>query len=139
MRRFLILLAAATAAFSLRASSRRPAEASPYARYGIQDDAWLVYGPGTVESGSTPSTGSASTSSASRSTGAGSSSGAGERDWGGADAVLEGLRARGIGAGRDALGNAALGKRRPLAELGADVRLELRRASPRQRRSATRG
>ena len=47
-------------------SSRRPtaANASPYIRYGVQDDAWLEYGPGTLDTASTGSTRSASTSSA---------------------------------------------------------------------------
>ena len=26
-----------------------PADASPYVRYGLQDDAWLAYGPGTLD------------------------------------------------------------------------------------------
>ena len=42
----LLLLAAMVAAF-LACSA--PAEASPYVRYGLQDDAWLVYGPGTLD------------------------------------------------------------------------------------------
>ena len=42
----LLLLAATVAAF-LACSA--PAEASPYVRYGLQDDAWLVYGPGTLD------------------------------------------------------------------------------------------
>ena len=29
-------------------ASPQSAASSPYARYGIQDDAWLTYGPGTV-------------------------------------------------------------------------------------------
>src|SRR3954466_3310348 len=45
MRRF-FLLALALAALAAPASSL----ASPYVRYGIQDDAWLQYGPGTLES-----------------------------------------------------------------------------------------
>jgi hypothetical protein len=42
----LLLLAAAVAAFL---SFSAPADASPYVRYGLQDDAWLVYGPGTLD------------------------------------------------------------------------------------------
>jgi len=45
MRRMLSL-AVALAALAAPASSL----ASPYIRYGIQDDAWLQYGPGTLES-----------------------------------------------------------------------------------------
>ena len=45
MRR-LLLLATVVAAF-LACSA--PADASPFARYGLQDDAWLVYGPGTLD------------------------------------------------------------------------------------------
>jgi hypothetical protein len=40
-----VLVAAALAAALLAAA---PAEASPSAQFGIQDDAWLLYGPGTV-------------------------------------------------------------------------------------------
>jgi hypothetical protein len=42
----LLLLAAAVAAFLAFSA---PADASPYVRYGLQDDAWLVYGPGTLD------------------------------------------------------------------------------------------
>src|SRR3954462_11825595 len=38
--------AAFVAAFALVAAA--PADASPGARYGIQDDAWLLYGPGAL-------------------------------------------------------------------------------------------
>jgi glycosyl hydrolase family 42 (putative beta-galactosidase) len=44
MRR-LALLTAVAAALVLAAS----ANASPYIRYGVQDDAWLEYGPGTLD------------------------------------------------------------------------------------------
>jgi hypothetical protein len=40
-----LVVAAALAALVVAA----PAEASPSVRYGIQDDAWLSYGPGTLE------------------------------------------------------------------------------------------
>ena len=42
----LILLATVVAAFL---SFSAPADASPFVRYGLQDDAWLVYGPGTLD------------------------------------------------------------------------------------------
>ncbi len=45
MRR-IVLLAAVAAAVLVPAR----AEASPYVRYGIQDDAWLEFGPGTLDS-----------------------------------------------------------------------------------------
>ena len=45
MRTFAILFVLALAPLALAA----PAEASPNARYGVQDDAWLVYGPGTLD------------------------------------------------------------------------------------------
>ena len=94
MHRFLILLAAVTATFSLAGA----AEASPYARYGIQDDAWLLYGPGTVESrldtldrlGVDLVRFTIDWSRVEQRRGV--------REWGGADRVLEGLRARRIGA-----------------------------------------
>jgi Cellulase (glycosyl hydrolase family 5) len=44
VRRLLLVLGAAAA---LVVPS--PSAASPYARYGIQDDAWLTYGPGTLD------------------------------------------------------------------------------------------
>jgi hypothetical protein len=44
MRRF-VVLAALAASLLLPAT----AHASPYVRYGVQDDAWLEYGPGTLE------------------------------------------------------------------------------------------
>ena len=43
--RLLLVGAVATLAAMLPA----PAEASPYVRYGVQDDAWLQYGPGTLD------------------------------------------------------------------------------------------
>jgi hypothetical protein len=46
MRR-LIALAAALAAFAAVAAT--PADASRYVRYGLQDDAWIAYGPGTLD------------------------------------------------------------------------------------------
>jgi hypothetical protein len=42
----LLLLAVTVAAFF---ASAAPSQASPYIRYGLQDDAWLVYGPGTLD------------------------------------------------------------------------------------------
>jgi hypothetical protein len=43
MRRFALLVAVAAALVFAAAAS-----ASPYVRYGVQDDAWLEYGPGTL-------------------------------------------------------------------------------------------
>jgi hypothetical protein len=45
MQRIVILLVAAAALLAAAA----PAHASPYVRYGIQDDAWLEFGEGTLE------------------------------------------------------------------------------------------
>jgi hypothetical protein len=45
MRRLLALAAVAAAALGLSA----PADASRYVRYGLQDDAWIAYGPGTLD------------------------------------------------------------------------------------------
>jgi hypothetical protein len=45
VRYALTLAAAVVALLALSA----PADASPYVRYGLQDDAWLRYGPGTVD------------------------------------------------------------------------------------------
>ena len=119
----LLLLAATVAAF-LACSA--PAEASPYVRYGLQDDAWLVYGPGKLDERIA------------------------ELDRIGVDLVrftinwnaVEKVRGkrelgeRGLGpggaarpgdrAGRDALRRPALGKRRSRSELGTQVGLDLR-------------
>jgi hypothetical protein len=46
MRRLIALAALATTAFGLAAA---PADASRYVRYGLQDDAWIAYGPGTLD------------------------------------------------------------------------------------------
>jgi hypothetical protein len=45
MRRSLLLVAVATSIFAFAA----PASASPGVRYGIQDDAWLMHGPGSLD------------------------------------------------------------------------------------------
>src|SRR2546425_5665651 len=45
MRRLTLICAATAAAAALFAAA---APASPGVRYGIQDDAWLMYGPGTL-------------------------------------------------------------------------------------------
>ena len=74
------------------------ASASPYAQFGVQDDAWLLHGPGTLESriAELDSVGvdivrfTLDWSEVERRQG--------KREWGGADAVLEGLRTRGIAA-----------------------------------------
>ncbi|MGZ8781874.1 MAG: hypothetical protein ACXWZB_00065 [Gaiellaceae bacterium] len=46
MRSSFALLAAAAVALTLSAA---PADASRYVRYGLQDDAWIAYGPGTLD------------------------------------------------------------------------------------------
>lgn len=45
VRRLTLTLAAFFAMLALAG----PASASPYAQYGIQDDAWIAYGPGTLD------------------------------------------------------------------------------------------
>ena len=100
----------------------QPAEASRYVRYGLQDDAWLVYGPGTLDERidrARPDR--RRRSSASRSTGTRSRSVRGERRLGQRRRGPRGLRDRGIapvvtlyGAPRWANGGRA-------PELGADV------------------
>ena len=45
MRRILVLASAVAALLAFA----QPADASPFIRYGLQDDAWLVYGPGTLD------------------------------------------------------------------------------------------
>ena len=117
----------------------QPAEASRYVRYGLQDDAWLVYGPGTLD----------------------------ERlaeldrigvdlvrftiNWHQVEQVREkrtlGERRRGPQraprsrhrTGRDALRRAALGQRRPRSQLGADVWDDVRRLRVRRRETLSVG
>jgi hypothetical protein len=45
MKSTLVLVAAFASFLALSA----PADASPYVRYGLQDDAWIAYGPGTLD------------------------------------------------------------------------------------------
>ena len=92
MRRALFLAAAAAALLA----SAVPAEASRYARYGLQDDAWLVYGPGTLDERVETLDGmgvelvrfTLNWHEVERTRG--------KREWGSADAVLEALREHGI-------------------------------------------
>jgi hypothetical protein len=46
MRTAVVLLAVAAVALGLTAA---PADASRYVRYGLQDDAWIAYGPGSLD------------------------------------------------------------------------------------------
>jgi len=94
MLRFTLLLAAVAATLAAAA----PAEASPNIRYGIQDDAWLLYGAGTLDGridtldrlGVDLVRFTIDWSKV--------ESRRGVRDWSAVDPVLEGLRARGIRA-----------------------------------------
>ena len=118
----------------------RPPSASPYVRYGLQDDAWLVYGPGTLDE---------RIAELDRigvdlvrftiNWNAGREGRAGRRSWGSADAVLAGPERARDRAGRDALRRSALGERRPRSELGADVGLRRSRRSPPRPRTAIPG
>ncbi|MGZ8740373.1 MAG: hypothetical protein ACXWZ8_07240 [Gaiellaceae bacterium] len=92
MRRALILLTAVSAILAVAA----PAESSPYARYGLQDDAWLLYGAGTLDErvetldtmGVELVRFTVNWHQVERVRG--------KRDWGSADAVLQALRRHGI-------------------------------------------
>ncbi|MDQ3992251.1 MAG: hypothetical protein M3229_01190, partial [Actinomycetota bacterium] len=94
MRRLTLLLVALVGVLA----SGGTASASPYAQFGVQDDAWLLHGPGTLESriAELDSFGvdivrfTLDWSEIEQRRG--------QREWGGADAVLEGLRAQGISA-----------------------------------------
>ncbi len=94
MRRLTLILAASFALLAVAG----PASASPYAQYGIQDDAWLTYGPGTLDSrldtlddlGVDLVRFTINWHEVEKRRGV--------REWGGADTVLRGLRAHGIGA-----------------------------------------
>ena len=94
MRRLLLILSAFVAVLALSG----PASASPYAQYGIQDDAWITYGPGTLESrldtldrlGVDIVRYTINWHEAEKRKGV--------REWGSADSVLRGLNAHGISA-----------------------------------------
>lgn len=92
MRRLTLTLAAflALLAFSGTAS------ASPYAQYGIQDDAWITYGPGTLEDRLDTLDGVGVDIVRYTINWHEVEKRQGVREWGGADTVLRGLRARGI-------------------------------------------
>ncbi len=103
------------------------ASASPYVRYGIQDDAWLRFGPGTLEQrlDRLESLGvelvrlNVMWSEVEARQGA--------YDWSGYDAALDGPARAPHRDGADALLDARLGERRARDELGADERRDLRR------------
>ncbi|MDX6438283.1 MAG: hypothetical protein QOF45_866 [Gaiellaceae bacterium] len=92
MGRLLLLAVMVAALFSFAA----PAQASPYIRYGLQDDAWLVYGPGTLDEriaeldriGVELVRFTINWHEVEKVRG--------KRSWGSADSVLEGLREHGI-------------------------------------------
>jgi hypothetical protein len=94
VRQLILILAASFAVLALSG----PASASPYAQYGIQDDAWITYGPGTLEErldtldalGIDLVRFTINWHEVEKSKGV--------REWGSADTVLRGLRARGISA-----------------------------------------
>ena len=94
VRRLTLTLAAFFALLALSG----PASASPYAQYGIQDDAWITYGPGTLESrldtldrlGVDLVRYTINWHEAEKRQGV--------REWGSADTVLRGLNAHGIDA-----------------------------------------
>ena len=103
------------------------AGASPYVRYGIQDDAWLRFGPGTLEQrlDRLDSLGVKlvrlnvmwSEVEARQ----------GVYDWSGYDPVVNGLKARGIETVLTLYTTPGLGERRAADQLGADERHDLRR------------
>ena len=98
MRRLVVVFVAAAVA---AACSRRPTAASaPATAYGLQDDAWIQFGPGTVDAArrDAPS-GSASASCGSRCTGTRSSRSRDSFDWTAPDAVL-GRALRSAGSSR---------------------------------------
>ena len=120
----LLLLAATVAAF-LACSA--PADASPYVRYGLQDDAWLVYGPGTLDeriARARPNR--RRRSSASRSTGTRSRRSAGSEAGGAPIRFSRACATHGIAPVVTLYGAPRWANRRPCSELGADVGLDLR-------------
>ena len=133
--RYALTLAVAVAAFL---ASAAPADASRFVRYGLQDDAWLAYGPGTLDErldtldrmgvGLVRYTLDWSRIEARR---GGARLGAIRRD----PARPQPPRDR---PGRDPLGHAALGERRPLAATGRRARSGRSQASRGARRIAIR-
>ena len=118
------------------------ADASTYALYGIQDDAWIRYGNGSVDRArDAAQVDGRRRSCASRCAGTRSRRRARERPQPGDPRTAGGVRGdsgrctRRSPCRRDDLRRAALDERRPRAELGADERLDdrelrLRRAAP---------
>jgi len=101
------LLSAALAAAFVVLIAPQVAAASPYARYGVQDDAWIAFGPGTLESrldiletaGVQVVRYTLRWDQVAARRPANARSGADPAyDWGASDAVLKGLRDRGIPA-----------------------------------------
>jgi hypothetical protein len=94
MRKVMLISAAALTVLALAG----PATASPYAQYGIQDDAWLAYGPGSLEDRLRTLDGlgidivryTVNWHDVERRRG--------ERDWAQTDRILNGLRSHGIAA-----------------------------------------
>ena len=116
------LAAVAAVAAVLLAPWPRRAAASPYVRYGVQDDAWLRYGPGTLEQrlDRLDSLGvelvRVNVPGARSSRGAASSTGAATTR------SIDGLHARGIEPVLTLVGDARPGRTAAAAdELGADV------------------
>ena len=117
------------AALSLAAAA--PAAASPGAQYGIQDDAWLMYGPGTLDERVTTleGLGVGIVRFTVRWDAVAATKPAHPRDpgdtaygWGAYGDVLDALHAARHPRARDALGLAALGERRRPAEPAAGDR-----------------
>jgi hypothetical protein len=102
-----LLLSAALVAASVVLLAPQLASASPYARYGVQDDAWLMAGPGTLEQrlDTLERMGVQVVrytlrwdQIAARRPANARSSGDPAYQWGSSDAILKGLRDRGIAA-----------------------------------------
>ena len=134
--RYLLMLAAALVVALLAVSA--PADASPYIRYGLQDDAWLAYGPGTLDERIDTLDRMGVTLVRYTLEWSRIEPRQGKYDWDQADAILRGLNDARARARRDDLGHAALGERRPLAELGAAVEVVVRRLCAQRPPSAIR-
>ena len=124
------------------------ADASPYALYGIQDDAWIRYGDGSVTEramqlksmgvGIVRFTLRWDEVAAVRPSNA-RKPGDPKYRWSAYDEIFGALHAAKLPVVVTIYGRAALDERRPRAELGADERLDDRATSPMRRRCAIRG
>ena len=123
------------AAIFVAAIAATSAFAGSSVAYGIQDDAWLRYGPGTVEERVATLQGLGLDVVRVTVRWDAIEEAQDTFDWAGTDAVLEQLHSAGIDADRHALRDAGVGERQQGPERGSDSRGRLRRFRRRRGRA----